>query len=521
MFEQLAGHNHDELRRLQDESIGQFNTVQRGCFDGIMTAHAALLDEDGGRRRVLPAGQAGRGFFFVDGPGGTGKTFLYSAVLATIRSRGRIVLAVASSGVASTLLPRARTAHSLFMIPINIRADSSCFVEKQSSRAQLLRMADAIFWDEAPMAHRHCHEAVERCLRDIMGNSLPWGGKIVVMGGDFRQILPVVRKGTRAQVVSACVNQSPLWREVRLLQLRINMRVLRAGMDDPHLREFCAWQMRIGNGAEEDARESSVDPLAERLVRISNDLIVAGEDPRDLINAVFPNLDAFGPNGDHEARLSFTRRSVLAPRNDDQQSLNEDITRRVPAEEFESLSVDGTADMDSSVIYPGEFLQTLTPAWMPTHRVFLKVGAPFMLLRAINPSTGLFNGTRCLLIAASQWVLHVEIATGPNARQRAFVPRCKLTSSEGELPFVLTRRQFPVAPRFAMTINNAQGQTLDRVGIFLGRPVFSHGQLYVAVSRATSRQNLRFMIIGDSSTQPDGSPGTCTANTVYEEVLNG
>ena len=78
--------------------------------------------------------QAGRGFF-VDGPRGIGKTFLYSAVLAAIRFKGRIDLAVASSGVASTLLPRARTAHSLFTIPIDIRANSSWFVEKQSSRA--------------------------------------------------------------------------------------------------------------------------------------------------------------------------------------------------------------------------------------------------------------------------------------------------------------------------------------------------------------------------------------------------
>ena len=94
------------------------NTKQYPAFDGIMTTHAALRDE------------AGRGFFFVDRPGGTAKTVLYSTVLAVIRSRGRIILAVASSGVASTLLTRARTAHSLFMIPINVRANSSCFVEK-------------------------------------------------------------------------------------------------------------------------------------------------------------------------------------------------------------------------------------------------------------------------------------------------------------------------------------------------------------------------------------------------------
>ena len=95
------------------------------------------------------------------------------------------------------------------------------------------------------------------------------------------------------------------------------------------------------------------------------------------------------------------------------------------------------------------------------------------------------------------------------------MPRCKLTSSEVELPFGLTWRHFPVVPCFAMAINKAQGQTLARVGIFLRRPEYSQGQLYVTVPRATSRQNLRFMIIEGSSTLPDGSQETCTTNTVY------
>ena len=163
--------------------------------------------------------------------------------------------------------------------------------------------------------------------------------------------------------------------------------------------------------------------------RISDDFVVAGEDPPgDLISDIFPNLDAFGPNGDNEARLVFTWRSVLVPKNDYQRSFNEEITRRVPAEELESLSVDINVDKGISVIYPGEFLQTLTPAGIPTHRVVLKVSAPFMLLLTISPSRGL-NGTRYLLTAASPWVLYLDIATKPSARQRAFVPRCRLTAT--------------------------------------------------------------------------------------------
>ena len=148
------------------------------------------------------------------------------------------------------------------------------------------------------------------------------------------------------------------------------------------------WQPRWGRRSRRFRR-----PSAERQVQISGDLIVPGDDPRNLINAVYPNLDAFGPDGDHEPRLAYTRRCVLTPRNDDQRKLNEDIMQRVPAEDFESLSVDSTADMDSCVLYPGEFLKTLTPTGMATHRVVLKIGEPFMLLRTINPSTGLYNGT--------------------------------------------------------------------------------------------------------------------------------
>ena len=81
------------------------------------------------------------GCFFIDGPGGTGKTFLYHALLATVRSRGFIALATATSGVAASLLPGGRTAHSRFKIPINIQESTTCTVSKQSALAELLRKA--------------------------------------------------------------------------------------------------------------------------------------------------------------------------------------------------------------------------------------------------------------------------------------------------------------------------------------------------------------------------------------------
>ncbi|KAL2454817.1 K(+) efflux antiporter 4 [Abeliophyllum distichum] len=91
------------------------------------------------------------GLFFIDGPGGTGKTYLYKALLATVRSKNLIALATASSGVAAALLPGARTAHSRFKIPLEINSNMSCSVSKQSALASLFKMTTLIIWDEAPM----------------------------------------------------------------------------------------------------------------------------------------------------------------------------------------------------------------------------------------------------------------------------------------------------------------------------------------------------------------------------------
>ncbi|XP_050916335.1 uncharacterized protein LOC127131459 [Lathyrus oleraceus] len=134
------------------------------------------------------------GVFFVDGPGGTGKTFLYQRLMASLRSRGEIVLATASSGITATLLPSGRTAHSRFKIPIDIQPSSIYGIQKQKDLANLIRVVAAIIWDEAPMTNKNCLEALDLSLQDICSNSAPFGGKVLIMGGDFCQVLPVARK---------------------------------------------------------------------------------------------------------------------------------------------------------------------------------------------------------------------------------------------------------------------------------------------------------------------------------------
>ncbi|XP_019261130.1 PREDICTED: uncharacterized protein LOC109239080 [Nicotiana attenuata] len=164
------------------------------------------------------------GAFFIDGPGGTGKSFLYRALLATVRHRGFIALAIASLGVAASLLPGGRTAHSRFKIPIDVDENFSCNISKQSSLASLIRDAKLIIWDKISMAKKEMIEALDLLLRDLMETTMLFGGKVIVFSGDFRQTLPVVRGGQREDFVRESLLCSEIWHQLEKLQLSENMR---------------------------------------------------------------------------------------------------------------------------------------------------------------------------------------------------------------------------------------------------------------------------------------------------------
>ncbi|WOG82315.1 hypothetical protein DCAR_0101478 [Daucus carota subsp. sativus] len=157
--------------------------------------------------------------FFVYGHGGTGKTFLWKTIINKLRSEEKIVLVVASSGIASLLIEGGRSAHSRFKIPIDIDENCTCNIQQQSFLAELIVQTDLIIWDEAPMNHKHIFEAVDRSVRDLMRHTdicnleISFGGKMVLLGGDFRQIFPILPKKGREDIVMTSINKSYLWNE--------------------------------------------------------------------------------------------------------------------------------------------------------------------------------------------------------------------------------------------------------------------------------------------------------------------
>jgi hypothetical protein len=335
--------------------------------------------------------------------------------------------------------------------------------------------------------------AADSLLRDLTKSSLPFGGKFVICGGDIRQVLPVVLRGTEGDIVNECVVSCPLWPNFDKLSLVTNMRTVITN-DENH--DHHNWLLRVGNGTEPTDKEGFIK-LPERFSVPSRE---------ELINSIYSNYQ------------NLEEKIILTTTNDDAFEINDIVLDNQVgvAREFassDSFVSETGQDTGDFARFMMEYINSLTPSGYPRHILRLKKNCIVTLLRNLDVDQGLTNGTRMFVEDLGDrnrsHILVCRIAQGHFKGKRVLIPRIPIMGKATNLglPCVLRRVQFPIRVSYASTINRSQGQTFTDVGIYLKHQVFSHGQCYVALSRVKDPSHLRIF------------PGGRMKNVVYKSVL--
>ena len=198
------------------------------------------------------------------------------------------------------------------------------------------------------MTKRQCVECLDRSLLDVMECDLPFGGKVMVFWGDFRQVLPIVPRGSRAQVTDTCLQRSYLWPNIRKIRLSQNMRA----HSDPWFSDYL---LRISNGTEETIEDDYVRLPDELVIGYTDNEVAANK----LIDDIFPSLE------EHATSVAYmSSRAILSTKNEHVDKLNTIMIERFPGEETFYHSFDTIVD-DTNNHFPIDFLNSITPNGFP------------------------------------------------------------------------------------------------------------------------------------------------------------
>lgn len=487
--------------------------------------------------------------YFIEGQGGCGKTTLAKKLLAFVRSKGLIALGCASTGLAATNYDNFFTAHALFCFPVVDEDDkdesdpAECELLQHPERLELLQNASVIIWDEMICNHKELYEAAYRATQGFYGKPhksysylLMNAGKIIIAMGDWRQIMPIVKRGVKQEVLDACIKSSFLWQEFTVLRLDINMRLaainqqlqeyLSTGgsccseyftklMHEVEMQSAYAGMITcIGEGRSD---HSDIDllneneELATQIYRIHTIPYFTHDMHQSALKWLYPN-------GFCAASMHNT--SILVATNTQGDHWNSLVQQTNPNPPIALYSTDKLCEVDD----PHKHLQNMltsdvmngfTSNGVPHHELVLKVDDICIVLRNLSKRYGLATNTRVRILHITESCIRVQ--TINDHPKTAYIPRIRF---KFRLPFAesfdIMRTQFPLRLAYSMTFNKSQGQTIERVLVDTTVPPFSHGHTYVALSRVTRYDSIRIFC----QEQDIHDEHAAVQNTAYTELLD-
>jgi hypothetical protein len=322
-----------------------------------------------------------------------------------------------------------------------------------------------------------------------MNSAEPFGGKIVILLGDFRQTCPVIPGGTRRQILDASIRSSPLWPHFTVSRL---LQLIRHAQD-PVYADFVN---AVGDGLQSDIDLSSLSLTTDKM---------------EVIDFVYPAHVLRDP-------VACIGRGIIAPTNRQVDEYNTVLLNRVQGTQKKYLAADTLKEAAESGLISEdaalEYVARHTPPGLPPFSLTVKTNGVFRLMRNYSVDHQLVKNARVVVTDAGHHIITVRLlGTGApvslDAGQEFILPRISF-SHQLSSGHTLLRHQFPLAPAYCTTFHSCQGLTYNCIGIDLTLPVFTHGQLYTALSRVRQRRDAKVCVREGEAV---------TRNVTYPELL--
>jgi len=525
-----------ELTELDRIRLKYEPSAQKQLLDQYLRNSPNTDEQEFAFEEVKRALEEDRGcFIFIQGSAGTGKSTFARKLTALARSMGKVALGCAATALAAQVYGEEEeftTAHDLFGIPviednedIDHEADIVSNYVKQLKKLAVLLEAQLIVWDEVLSNHKHC-------LATAFSVCEYFRNKVVILMGDWRQCPPVVRNGDMYEIVHASMKYSRYWSRFRVVKFTKNLRLVAAASDSSssavaaqfveQQKEYLEMLNIIGEGNDPaELPQSSVAEVYGENVQTDGSRIVAlpslnaTSDMKEMLAWLFP--EGFNPDLMHTRAILAATNTVVDEWNTVIQNLNSNIA-------YELCSIDKVKDIDDPYgilqrMISESVLERFQRPGVPNHRLVLKKDDICMVMRNLNKREGIAKNTRVKIVNISPYIIRV-CTLHPTNPKYYNIPRIRFTVT---LPYgrsiKMERRQFPLRLAYSMTYNKSQGQEFDKVCVDIRKHPFTHGHLYVALSRIRIASNLRLFTNPSSNTKTDefAEPPIVT-NVVYKQL---